>query len=121
MSAWRAAAVLAFAGIGLWRALVLASLLVVDPPVLALVAVAGQAILACVAAVAIARRRAALAKLALAGFFACVVVQMGADAFVYGFSSLLEALAGVVLAAALAVAGWIALRGEPPASVQGTL
>lgn len=114
---WRGAALLAWLAVGLWRLFVCLSLaLVPEPPVLALLALAGQAATAIGAAIAIARLRVRLAELFVVAFVACVVLQMGADFLVYGIRSLLEATTGVLLALLLAALGWLALRpASPPA------
>jgi uncharacterized membrane protein YccC len=109
----RRAACIAWLAVGLWRLFVCLSLaLAPEPPALALLALAGQVASALGAGFALARSRASVAELLFAAFVGFVVLQMGADALVYGIRSLLEALAGVLVALALAALGWLALR-EP--------
>lgn len=112
-SALRGAALILWLAVGLWRLFVCLSLVLApEPALLGLLACAGQAVAALGAAFAIARVRVALAERLLVTFVALVVFQMGADALVYGIRSLLEALAGVGAALALAAFGWLALRAS---------
>jgi hypothetical protein len=113
MEALRGAALLAWLAVGLWRLFVCLSLVMApEPPLLGLLAVAAQAATGLAAAFAIARLRSGLAETLLAVFVAAVALQMGVDALLYGFRSLLEAVFGVLAALALAALGWLALRAS---------
>jgi hypothetical protein len=112
-NALRGAALILWLAVGLWRLFVCLSLVLApELHLLGLLALAGQAVAALGAAFAIARVHVRLAERLLVVFVAFVGVQMGADALVYGIRSLLEALAGIGVALALAAFGWLALRAS---------
>jgi hypothetical protein len=107
-----------FALVGLWRALQTAALIgIPDVSLGASFVLAGQGVTALAAAIFLVFESRARGRLALLLFAVFVVVGMGMDALVYGFRSLWEALAGILLGLTLAALGWIALDSfykEPP-------
>jgi hypothetical protein len=112
---WRWGAAVLLALVGVWRLLQgLAMTGLPDAPLLGTLALLGQGLAAFAAALALLVPRPRLALAALVAFVACVALQMGADAFVYGIRSVLEAAAAVLAAGALAVAAWLALRPRAP-------
>ncbi len=92
----------------LWQAFGMA-VTVSSAPLVGLLALAGQGLAAGIAAFALWSAMRALGRAALAAFVLFVGVQMAVDAFGYGIRSLLEALAGILVAVVLAGLGWFTL------------
>ena len=101
------------AGWRLWQAFGMA-VTVSSAPLVGLLALVGQGLAAGIAAFALWSAMRALGRAALVAFVLFVGLQMAVDAFGYGIRSLVEALAGILVAVVLAGLGWFALgiRGD---------
>lgn len=118
-SPWTLLAAAIFAAIGLvrgLRALAIAPDLAIasgpDLPAFLFACVCFQAIGGLLAAVGLLLRSRRLVLPGLALFAISAVAQMAGDVAVYGVRSLLDGLAGSLLALAVAAAGWIAFERE---------
>ncbi len=108
---WCRVMALVFALVAVWRLWESLGMAVIasSVPLVGLLALVGQGLAAPIAAIALWHEMRALGRAALVIFVLFVAVQMAADTFAYGIRSLLEALAGILFALALAGLGWFAL------------